>query len=166
MGKVVIVYNEEDEKYSVLIKLVVEEFSSRNFETESLCIRNDDSKNKYTSFLQNAGADYICTLDMAGFWLDTLLEMPFYDILTAKQLHIIINQERLDSWRVKEFALNLFFVVPGAVREWKKEYPYILNIDGYPPFETDEENGILDSETNKEIVKLIIDKFFREAGES
>lgn len=166
MKKAVIVCSEEDHKYSVLIKFIAEEFSCRDFETKSLCIRSDDSKNKYSAFLKNDDADYICTLDMAGFWLDTLLEASFYNILTAKQLHIIINQESLAPYRNKEFALNLFFTVPGTVGEYRKEYPYILNIDEYPPLERDEGNGILNSETNREIVKLVIDKFFREAGES
>ena len=166
MGKAVIVYNERDDKYSVLTEYVAEEFSRRGIETEGLCVGSIDSKNEYTAFLQNANADYLCTLDMAGAWLDTLLEVPVYNILTAKQLHIIINQESLAPYRDKEFALNLFFAVPGAVSAYGKEYPYILNIDEYPPFEMDERNVILDSDTNREIVKFVMDKFWGEAEES
>lgn len=166
MGKAVIVYNEEDDKYGILIKLIAEEFSVRDFETEGLCIRGSDSKNKYTAFLKNAGFDYICTLDMAGFWLDTLLEAPLYNILTAKQLHIIIEREKLDSYRDREFALNLFFAVSGATGEGGKKYFDILNIDRYPSFEMDERNVILNSETNRGIVKLVMDEFFRKVEES
>lgn len=166
MGKAIIVYNERDDKYSVLTEYMEEEFSRRGIETEGLCIGSIDSKNRYAAFLKNAGADYLCTLDMAGVWLDTLLEVPLYNILTAKQLHIIINQESLTSYREKEFALNLFFAVPGAVSAYGKEYPYVLNIDEYPSFETDARNIILDSETNREIVKSVIDKFFREVEEN
>ena len=152
MGKAIIVYNERDDKYSVLTEYMEEEFSRRGIETEGLCIGSIDSKNRYAAFLKNAGADYLCTLDMRGVWLDTLLEVPLYNILTAKQLHIIINQESLTSYREKEFALNLFFAVPGAVSAYGKEYPYVLNIDEYPSFETD--------------AKSVIDKFFREVEEN
>lgn len=168
MRKMVIAYNEEDDKYNILLKLIMDAFSGRGIETERLCFKSDASKNQYRFFLWDTSADYICTLDMAGFGLDTLMETSIYNILTAKQLHIIVDKEKLDFYRNREFALNLFFMVPeaGDAGEWKKEYPFILNIDGYPPFETMEGNIIPDSEFNREIVKSMINEFFRKVGEN
>lgn len=159
MRKAIIIYEEAIENSYRVISGMLE----KKFILESLCIKDGGSKKEYSKKLLKCRADYICTLDMAGFQLDTLLGEPTYDILTAKQMHIIINEDILLLYGEHDFALNLFLYVPDNVEKWRGKYPHIPNIEAYKRFETDENGNILNSEMNESILNFIVERTIQEA---
>ena len=159
MRKAIIVYEEAIENSAKVISGMLK----KRFILEGLCIKDGGSKKEYSEKLLKCKAGYICTLDMAGFQLDTLLGEPTYDILTAKQMHIIINEDILSLYGENDFALNLFLYIPDDVEKWRKRYPHIPNMESYKRFEADENGNILNSEINEAILNLIVDRTIQEA---
>lgn len=158
MHKMIIVYEEATKNsYKVISKMLEKRFS-----LESLCIKDEGAGKEYFEKLLKYKTDYICTLDMAGFQLDTLLGVPAYDILTAKQIHIIINEDILPFYGENDFALNLFLYVPDDIEKWRKKYPHIPNMEAYERFEAAENGEIFNSKFNESILNLIIDRTIRE----
>lgn len=158
MREMLIVYEEAIENNYKVISGMLE----KRFILEELCIKDGGSRKEYSEKLLKCKADYICTLDMAGFQLDTLLGAPTYDILTAKQMHIIINEDILPLYGENDFALNLYIYIPDDVKKWGKRYPHIPNMEAYKRFEADENGNILNSEINKTILEFIVNRTIEE----
>lgn len=82
--------------------------------------------------LREKDPDYILTFDMAGFEKTTLQEGAAYEILYAKQLHVLLNsEEKHQKFLRRDQPLNFFFFVQGekTAEKYKREYPQLLNID-------------------------------------
>lgn len=159
MRKMFIVYEEAVENsYKVISGML-----GKRFTLEGLCIKDGGSRKEYSEKMLGCKADYICTLDMAGFQIDTLLGEPIYDILMAKQMHIIINEDILPLYGGNNFALNLFLYIPDDVEKWRNRYPHIPNMEAYKRFEVDENGNILNCEINEAILNLIADRTIQEA---
>ena len=80
-------------------------------------------------------ADYICTLDMAGFDITTMTETYYYNICMAKQMHIIVHEKEWKKYENGEFALNMYFFFPGEQDKLRKRYEQILDLYGYETFD-------------------------------
>ena len=164
MRKTVIVY-EENDKYERLLKLIDKNFTDRGFHTDILCIKEGGPGNEYASWLKKSEADFICTLDLAGFQLNTLLDTPMYNILKAKQMHVLINEDVFPLYAEKEFALNLFLFVPEDAEKWRLKYPHILNMEAYASLEIDEDGFVIDSEFNRNAINQLVDRLMWDSGE-
>lgn len=166
MDKALIVYEENAENScEQMIRMIEEAFSDRQIKADRICIKENSARNDYLTGLTESMADYICTLDMAGFQLDTLLNMPVYNIIEAKQLHIVINEEVLPVYANNQFALNLFLFVPDDAEKWRKKYQHIPYIESYERLETDERGRISKSPKNGEILETLIKRLICESQE-
>mgnify|MGYP001098343461 CR=1 FL=1 len=158
MRKMMVVYNAEIEhKYESIFEVL-----KKRFDVERLCIEDGTSLDEYNSRLSGSGADYISSLDMAGFQLNTLLDYPAYNIMREKQMHIIIDEAVFPQYAEADFAVHLFLYVPESAEKWRCRYPHIPNIDDYVRLEEDEEGTVLASGFNETALNAMIDRFLEE----
>lgn len=162
MSKALIVfYKEIQDKYRPVIELIHEYFHDMPCEAEELCVHDRMTSEECRVALASAGCDYICTLDLPCFQLSTLLDSFLYNILPAKQIHIVIDTKKLFEYRGAGFALNLFVCVPDTGRHWGREFPNIPNLILYSPFELQEPGG---QEGNRTAVWKMLEEVRRECG--
>lgn len=141
MEKVLIVCEESiPELYLDLISIMKEYFESCGWQAEIFYIETGMSESACQRKFSEADWKYICTLDMAGFQLGTVLGVPRYNIMYAKQIHIVINEETFMLWRQEEFALNLYLFMPDTMRNRFTDHDNlsIPNLFFYKPFESGE----------------------------
>ena len=137
MSKIMIVYEEGIPKtYFILINTIEEYFTKKGMTVEKFCIENEMGPEKYWSKYADPEWAYICTLDMAGFQISTILGEPRYNIMSAKQIHIVINEDIFSLYRHMEFALNLYLFMPDTMRGSCLEDLFIPNLSYYKPFES------------------------------
>jgi len=162
MSKVLIIYEEEvEQSYKKLREQLASLWRERGLDTEEVCIVNGGNPKEYNDKILAQNVKYICTFDMSGFQLGTLLEQPAYNICVAKQMHIILREEYFGLYADGEFALNLFFYVPGSAAYWKKKYPHVLHFSGYDEFKLNSNNETQNMK-NKGTLEEIVEEFLRE----
>lgn len=162
MSKVLIVYEEEVERsYKRLREQLSALWLERGLATEEVCIVNGGNPKEYNDKILAADVKYICTFDMSGFQLGTLLEQPAYNICVAKQMHIILREEYFRLYADNDFALNLFFYVPGSAAYWKKKYPHVLHFSGYEDFNLNSKNET-QNRKDKKTLEGIVEEFLKE----
>lgn len=155
MSKVLIVFKKEVElQYQPIIKLINEYFIELSYEVEEFCVTNNSRQEECRIKLLETKCDYICTLDLPCFELTTLLGYTIYNILPAKQIHIVIDTKKLLAYKKTDFALNLFVFVPDTEKRYEEEYTHIPNLAEYPIFELGNAQG---EETNRKTIWYILD---------
>lgn len=160
MSKALIVFDKKTRTgYQPVVELIREYFRDLAYEVDELCVDSNTSQEECRLALTEARNDYICTLDLACFQMPTLLETSLYNILPAKQIHIVIDTKKLLAYKGEDFALNLFVCVPDAGRQWEEEFPNIPNLIRYQPFELQKEQG---REMIRQTVWKILDEVKRE----
>lgn len=159
MGKVLVVV-EETVKSSCksVLGSIREYFENASYEVEEFCALDSMNPEECRVKLMQTKCEYICTLDLACFFLTTLLDSPIYNILSAKQIHIVIDAEKLKMFKRDDFALNLFVFMPDEGKQWEEEYTNIPNLFTYPPFDLQVDEG----GKNKETVCRILDTVRKE----
>lgn len=139
MGKVMVVYEEGmPESYHLLIDRIKEYFEQGGYATTIFYIEGVMEPEEYWEKFADLTWDYICTLDMAGFQISTVLGGPRYNIMPAKQIHIVINEDAFALYQDMNFALNLYLFVPETMRKYHLEELFIPNLAYYRPFELTE----------------------------
>ena len=154
MKKAMIVCDKKKQgKYKFILNALEQIFKEKSFEVKSIFFGELNEQN-HISFteIKEYNADYICTLDMAGFQMNTLLECSRYNLLYAKQIHIVVGEQCFVEYAEGQFALNLFVFLPNSAIEWKKRYPHIPNIVAYDKLDLKKVN----KETLNSIVEYVI----------
>lgn len=142
MGRVLVVYEEGVPKtYHILLDIIKEYFERDGFIVEMFYIKSVMMPDEYGGKFADQGWEYICTLDMAGFQISTVLGCPRYNIMSAKQIHIVIDRKCFWLYQEASFALNLYLFMPETMREDRLEELFIPNLYYYKPFELKEGNG-------------------------
>ena len=160
MSKVLVIFEEEARiRYKPIIEMIVQYFHDLSCDVEVFCAHDDMTVEECRDKLTESKCDYICSLDLACFWLSTLLESPLYNILRAKQIHIVIDTGRLLNFKQHDFALNLFVFVPDTGEPYAQEYPNIPNLALYPIFELGDAQKM---ERNRKTIQDILDAVRRE----
>lgn len=131
--KVIIIYREQDEgtKGSV-IRALRQIWGDRGYETAALSVREELPWENYKSRLQAQENAYLVTVDMAGFGWTTLLEGSAYNLLPAKQLHLLTEDRgQYDMLLQKEYAINLFFFTDNSeiLKDWERRYPLLPHLE-------------------------------------
>lgn len=160
MSNVLIVFEKKDEpQYQSIIELIKEYFIDLSYTVEEFCVADNATKAECRGKLSETKCDYICTLDMPCIELTTLLGDTIYNILPAKQIHIIIDTKKLRVYKKTDFALNLFVFLPDSEKHHEEEYTHIPNLALYPTFELKNEQG---EEADRKTVWHIIESVRRE----
>lgn len=160
MSKVLIVSEKKAEsQYQPIVELIKEYFIDLAYEVEEFCVTDSMRQEECRIRLLQTKCDYICTLDLPCFELTTLLGDTIYNILSAKQIHIILDTKKLLAYKKTEFALNLFVFVPDTGKCYEEEYMHIPNLSLYPILQL---GNIQGGETNRKTVWNILDSVRKE----
>lgn len=156
MKKAMIVGDKTKQReYENILRILAEIFKEKDFQVKTIMFgemgRPDHA---YFAEMQEYDGDYICSLDMAGFQMNTLLECTGYNLLYAKQMHIVIDEQCFVKYAEGKFAISLYFFLPGSVGKWQKRYPHISNIVAYEKMNP--------KDTDREILQNMVDYFLDE----
>lgn len=155
MGKALIVYEEGvSESYLLLIDIISKWYEQTGLAVETFCIMDGMEKSVCHKRFAEPELEYICTLDMAGFQMRTVLDFPEYNVMPAKQIHIVINEKTFMLYRDLEFALNLYIFLPDTICRDCLEELYIPNLFTYMPFEL-KQCSIRDKEELNRMLEIV-----------
>ncbi len=150
-------------RYQPLLRLIKEYFTALSYETEEFCAGDGADQEACRIKLLETKCDYLCTLDLPCLGLTTLLGYPLYNLLPARQIHIVLDTKKLPSCRKMDLALNLFVFVPDTGKHYEEEYPRIPNLAVYPAFDFKSAQA---EERNRTTVRTILDRVRSECGEA
>ncbi len=115
--------------------------------------------------LRKMDADYLLSFDMAGFEMGTLTEDTAYNLLFAKQIHILLqNDQKYRTYLRQNLAMNLFLFVGDEYlfRQYKQEYSHILNLEAMPPLVHEEKLKKEQQEKNRKAIKWVMERVHQE----
>lgn len=109
-------------------------FKEKQYIVDRICISDNKAGHIYFGQLKNENPDYIVSFAMAGFQWKTLASQVSYNLLYAKQIHILIGDyDVYETFLQKEYAINLFFFADNDkwTKEWEQRYvgiPYMRKV--------------------------------------
>lgn len=118
-----------------LVRTVCRAWEKRGYQTAELPIDEERASESYLSEVRKQNPEYLVTIDMVGFGWTTLLEGSVYNLLHAKQLHLLTGDcGQYDTFLRKEYAINLFFFSDSmeTVKNREKEYPLLPHLEWMP----------------------------------
>lgn len=135
-NKVVILYRESEAgSKEEWIREAQRIWEARDYETERMPIREELSWESYRPRLQERDVSWLVTVDMAGFAWSTLQEGCVYNLLRAKQIHLLTEDHgQYDEMLRKEYAIHLFFFTDNAKTASGSEnlYPLVPQMEYLP----------------------------------
>lgn len=159
MQKILLVYEEmEKDNYADVCIMLEEILNELGMQTERLCIVMGEPTQKYVEKMQSREFDYICSLDMAGFQISTLLDIPAYNIIPAKQIHIVVDERIMSLCEKMEMALNLYLYIPKHMKHGKLNLSHLPNLKKYETLEKNQKGRPIKSAVNRDILKEIINE--------
>lgn len=134
---VLILFREQDcDKKRRLIQALCEAWEKKGYQTEKISVRERPARGEdWFSAVRRQNPDYLATIDMVGFERTTLLEGSVYNLLHAKQLHLLTGDcGQYEELLQREYAINLFFFSDReeTVRDWEKRYPGLPHLERMP----------------------------------
>lgn len=161
MNKIVIVCAQErKEQYKELMRMIGLLVQREGYDSDTVFIKEGDSTIVITDKLREEDVVFVITIDFAGFEMKTLLEDAVYNIVAAKQLHIVVDRDCLKNYIQNEFAINLYFAFPSNENIAKQKFA--LNILEYSMLERNENGVIADSEKNNRELEKLFDCFVKD----
>ncbi len=163
MTKGIIIYEKTDEG-SILADYAKEILIRKGVQVAELefCMKYGG---KIACQLSSNPVDIIISINWTGFQMSTMLENSLYNILPAKQLHIVGKKDLFNAHEKDDFALNLYIALPKYTEDMIQmdhtdTMPHIISHCEY------ERNGgvIIPSTKNEQIVERIINFFLRQSG--
>ena len=165
MKKLVIVLEEKKQQlFGSLVEQV--KTAAKALDMETLYFLQRDNENSHTyEQLRNMDADYLVSFDMAGFEMSTLTEDSAYTLLYARQIHILFqNDQKYRRYLQQDLAMNLFLFIGDEClfKQYKQEYPHILNLEAMPPLALGEKLTEEQQRKNGEALRWVIEKVYNE----
>lgn len=134
--KVAIIY--EMTHKEVLQELV--EMTERILNQKNTVVRlevsSEEQRHLFFERVKTKNPDYLITFAMAGFGGKTLLGHNSYNLICAKQIHILIGDYSYYHKFLKgEHGINLFFFADHGkwINNWQKEYRGVQFFEKIPP---------------------------------
>lgn len=161
MDKIIIIWNQYDGKeWDILARQA--ETAAQELEMQVITYPlSSRMTNEDYGKIKELDADYLMTFDMAGFEQDTLQEVPSYNMVFAKQIHILLGDNpKYSDYLCRSLSLNQFlFAQTEEQAEYiSKEYPQLLNVEGMPQFAFKGQMSDGQNRANIDAIKWAIEK--------
>ena len=163
MGKRAIIIYEEGHR-EVLNDLLRDTqiiMEKKQYATTQLCISNKKPGHTYFEQLKKENPDYIISFAMAGFQWKTLASQISYNLLYAKQIHILIgNYDIYETYLQKEYAINLFFFADHErwTKKWDERYAGIPFMKKISTIYIGKKLSVDERQSNQKNLNQIIDQ--------
>lgn len=112
-------------------------FKEKQYIVGKISISDRKPGHVYFEQLKEENPDYIISFAMAGFRWKTLASQVSYNLLYAKQIHVLIGDyDVYETFLQKEYAMNLFFFADHDkwTKEWEQRYAGIPYMRKVPTF--------------------------------
>lgn len=129
----------------------------------------DKNISKQFGEIRKVKADYLLVFDMAGFQQTTLQEVASYNIMPAKQIHFLFNNDKkYRTYLCQALALNLFLLEDNEelYRRYKRDYSQILNLDLIEKLTITKHPSVEQMDANKKIMLKSILSIYNEVESS
>lgn len=146
---------ENKNQYEHLVCMIKDVMTEYEVETTEFFFEEKEV-NALARKLTNLKDEYIFTIDMAGFQVSTFLGTHAYNMVSAKQIHLILDERKMDKYGISEVALNLYIFLDKRKTDCDSKYSHIPNLHFYRSFECDERGKIRKCSENVAIVREII----------
>lgn len=146
---------ENKDQYEGLIRMIKDVMSEYDVETSEYFFEKR-YVNDLARKLMNLKDDFLVTIDMAGFQVSTFLGTHAYNMVSAKQIHIVLDDSKMEKYGTSEMALNLYLFVRDKMRDSVLMYSHIPNLHFYSGFELDDKGRIKVCLENSAVVRGII----------
>lgn len=146
MKKIAIIYDKKSFDNGLIqhcVDILFDIWKSYDGEVIKYVIDDNTSVTGFYDWIEECKPDYLCSLDMAGFSIDTLTGNRYYNICFAKQIHIITYKKIWEYYADEAFALNLYFFLPGDTEDLRKKHPNVPNMYGYQKFEKNNNDEVI-----------------------
>lgn len=160
--KTVIIYEKEHSDVLADAITVTEQIlKEKNHTVLRMPISQEKRGYEYFEELKKYDADYLISFAMAGFGWKTLSSQVSYNLLYAKQVHILIGDYAgYEEFLQKEYAINLFFFADNNkwTRDWENRYPGIPYMEKIPPVYIGKNLSVMERQADRKIIRRIVDR--------
>lgn len=146
---------ENKDQYEDLIRMIKDVMSEYEVETSEYFFEKRNV-NDLARKLMNLKDDFLVTIDMAGFQVSTFLGTHAYNMVSAKQIHIVLDDKKMEKYATNEMALNLYVFLDEKRGKMVSTYSHIPNLNFYPGFERDDSGRIKACSDNITVVRGMI----------
>ena len=94
--------------------------------------------------------------------MSTFLGTHAYNMVSAKQIHIVLDDTKMEKYATNEMALNLYVFLDEKRGKMVSTYSHIPNLNFYPGFERDDSGRIKACSNNIAVVRGIIGEVMKE----
>ena len=139
-------------------------FEEKQYIVNKICILSKKPGHSYFEQLKKEKPDYIVSFAMAGFQWRTLASQVSYNLLYAKQIHILIGDyDVYETFLQKEYAINLFFFADNEkwTKEWEQRYVGIPYMRKVPTIFIGKNLSYEEKRSNQRNLHQIIDQVIR-----
>lgn len=160
--KTLILYDIEHEKVlQDLLEIIEQILKGEGHEVIRILVSRQKKGHEYLEELKKLDADYLISIAMAGFSWTTLASQVAYNLLYAKQIHILVGDyENYEEFLKKEYAMNLFFFTdhPKWFQNWEEKYPGIPYLEKIPTLYIGKNLSVAEKQADNKIMKQVINK--------
>lgn len=160
--KTVIVYEKgHAQVLSDLLAIVEQIVKEKGHQVIQMPVSEEKKGHEYLEELKKVDADYLISFAMAGFAWKTLASQVAYNLLYAKQIHILIGDyDGYEQFLKKEYAINLFFFADNKrwLSGWEERFPGVPYLEQIPGLYIGKKLTPIERQTDKKIMETVIDK--------
>lgn len=134
--KVAIVYETAHKEVLAELIGITEGILNKKNTVVRISVNSEEPRHKFIGQLEKEDVDYLITFAMAGFGGKTLIGHNSYNLIYAKQIHILIGDYSYYHDFLKgEHGINMFFFADNGkwVMRWKDEYRGVPHLEKIPP---------------------------------
>lgn len=146
---------EDRNQYEHLVSMIKDVMSEYEVKTTELYFEEKEV-NTLARKLTTLNDDFIFTIDMAGFQASTFLGTHAYNMVSAKQIHLVLDERKMDKYGMNEMALNLYIFLDEGKINCDSKYSHIPNLHFFQSFECNERGKIRKCSKNVAIIREII----------
>lgn len=165
MKKIAIIFEENNQQlFGALAEQAIEAARELDMEPVYFPLKGRADIGTYER-LRKMDADYLLSFDMAGFEMGTLTEDSAYNLLYAKQIHILFqNHQKYRTYLRQDLAMNLFLFIGDEYlfKRYKQEYSHILNLEAMPSLVYGEKLTKEQQEKNRKAIKWVMERVYQE----
>lgn len=159
--KTVLVYEKaHEEVLQDLLSVTEQLWQAKGYDILRLPVSSQRRNYEYVEELQRMDAEYLLSFAMAGFGWKTLTSQVSYNLLYAKQMHILIGDYGdYEKFLQKEYAINLFFFADNKkwTENWEERYPGIPFMERIPQLYIGKNLSALEKQEDNRIMQQIMD---------
>lgn len=159
--KIAIIYEDVNKEILGEVIDITESILNKNNIVVEMMVNSREPRYKFQARLVEQDADYLITFAMAGFGGKTLIGHNSYNLVCAKQIHILIGDYSHYHELLKgEHGINMFFFADHGkwVNRWREEYKGVQFFEKIPPLYIGKKLTSNEKKADENTIRNLVDK--------